>query len=350
MPQARIHVVAKNVEVLRTRIYPELVSMLPDIGMCGGGKHNTPAHHRIMLFTADSLHHSDGKADIMIGDESHQLCADRAAARLAIYDDSRNYGLSATHDMRLDGKDMRAEAIFGPILHTITYQEAQAHQMVVPIEVHWSDVHMDRDPAEDIEDPVKRKKICYWRNDTRNQIIADRVRTFGPDVQVLITTEVIEHALALKQLLPEYELVYSENGIDPGSKLYFVNQGLMSRDDEPLTLERRRRITQDFERGTCKKVICTTVFNVGVSFNHLAVLCRADGGGSPVGDTQIPGRASRIDEGKEKALILDFKDQFSQGCKVRAGKRRNNYLQHGWVQVDPVDTLAHVPPQHRLNR
>ena len=48
-------------------------------------------------------------------DESHLACADRAAERLAVYERARMFGLSASHDLRIDGKDFRGEQIFGPV-------------------------------------------------------------------------------------------------------------------------------------------------------------------------------------------------------------------------------------------
>ncbi len=56
--------------MLRERLYPEICRYLPDVGIVGGGKRSKG--HRVMLYTFDSLHHSDGKADLLLCDEVHQ--------------------------------------------------------------------------------------------------------------------------------------------------------------------------------------------------------------------------------------------------------------------------------------
>ena len=84
-----------------------------------------------------------------------------------------------------------------------------------------------------------------------------------------------------------------------------------------------------------KKVIATTVWNVGVSFNALEVLIRADGGGSPINDIQIPGRVSRISEGKTHGIVHDYLDQFNSSFRSRAKKRSSTYAKNSWEQVMP---------------
>ena len=97
--------------------------------------------------------------------------------------------------------------------------------------------------------------------------------------------------------------------------------------------ERRTRLTKDFESGILKKVIATTVWNVGVSFNKLAVLIRADAGASQISDIQIPGRVSRTAEGKEFGIVHDYLDEFSKHFKTRARGRMKVYTEHGWESM-----------------
>ena len=350
LPKAKFHVTTDRVSVLRDRIYPELCMILPDVGIVGGGKRLTG--HRVMLYTFDSLHKSTFDADILIVDEVHEAAGDVVSANLARYDCSINFGLSATHDMRLDNKDMRVEAMFGPIVYSIPYEEAKDHGLVVPIEVYWTDVIMGVNPAEGIDDPVEKKRAAYWRNTVRNEIIAKNARKDQElGLQQLITCETVEHAFALKQLLPDFEVVYSEGGITPNDQRYFQRQGLWPEGHEPMTPERKQMLTKLFERGKLRQAIVTTVWNVGVSFNFLDMLNRADGGGSPIMDTQIPGRTSRInpeDAGKTVGKVRDYLDQFDQGCRQRAGRRKHNYESHGWKQHLPERFNDGRSPQMRL--
>lgn len=331
-PRARIHVVSKRVPVLRNRIYPELAQMIPNVGIVGGGlKIND---RRVQLYTVDSLNHSTGNADILIVDECHEACSDVSASELAKYDRSVNFGLSATHDMRIDGKDFRAEALFGPIVFEMGYEEAKQHGMVSPIRVYWREVNLPMDPCDGITDLAEKKRWGIWRNEYRNNMIAEDARRYGNDEQVLITCEVIEHALNLKKLLPEFELVYSENGVKPSDQKYFDRMGIWPKGETPMTRERRDKLTSDFEKGRAKKVIATTVWNVGVDFRQLAVLIRGDAGGSPIMDTQIPGRTSRLHADKDYGIVHDYRDNFNNGFKLKSGNRRTNYDKNNWLQLE----------------
>jgi|TARA_R110000824_G_scaffold304281_5_gene492105 superfamily II DNA or RNA helicase len=332
LPKARIDVVTTRVSVLRDRIFPELSQLCGDVGIVGGGKRRIG--RRIMCYTAGSMHHAKGDADILFGDECHELGADRASQNLMRWDMSRNFGLSASHDKRIDGKDLRVEGIFGPVVHKVDYQTAQQDGLVAPIDVIWSNVVMDYDPCSGRYD-VEKKRRGIWCNQVRNSVIAEDARKYGDDQQVLITCETIQHAVNLKALLPEYTLVYREGGLTYADRARYARQGLIESDERLMNLKRRIWLTKQFEKGELKKVICTTVWNVGVSFNNLEVLIRADAGGSPVNDVQIPGRVSRINDGKDHGIVHDYLDQFNSGFKLRAKKRSKTYKENSWEQDFP---------------
>jgi superfamily II DNA or RNA helicase len=105
-----------------------------------------------------------------------------------------------------------------------------------------------------------------------------------------------------------------------------------------MDVDRRIQLTQDFEKGRLKKVICTTVWNVGVSFNQLTVLIRAAGGSSVIGDIQIPGRVSRVAEGKEYGIVHDYRDQFNPKMASQAKGRESTYVAMGFEQIKPPTT------------
>jgi superfamily II DNA or RNA helicase len=334
LPKARIDVVTRRVSVLRDRIYPELVQMVGDVGIVGGGKNTR--NKRVMCYTVGSMRHAKASdCDILFGDECHELAADQAAAELVRWQNSRNYGLSASHDMRYDGKDLRMHGIFGPVVFEVDYAQAQAANMVVPIKVIWSRVVMDYDPCGNYED-VEKKRHGFWRNEWRNTVIAEDARRYDEDTQVLITVETLEHAMNLKKLLPEYTLVYMENGLSSADRERYAKKGFCKSSEPLMDLDRRQQLTKDFETGKLKKVICTTVWNVGVSFNNLAVLIRADGGGSAINDIQIPGRVSRTAANKDCGVVHDYLDQFNPGYKTRARNRAKTYEQNRWEQVFPM--------------
>ena len=336
LPYATVDVVTRRVAVLRDRIYPELVQMVGDVGIVGGGMN--VRNKRVMCYTVGSMRHSPATADILIGDEVHELGADHSAAQLTRWQNSRNFGFSASQDLRWDGKDLRMHGIFGPVIFNVGYSQAQEANMVVPIRIIWQSVVMDYDPCFGWVD-VEKKRNGIWCNDYRNSVIAADAKSYADDVQVLITVDTLEHAMNLKRLLPDFTLVYMENGLSARVRDLYARQGFCASDEPLLDLVRRQRLTKEFESGKLKKVICTTVWNVGVSFNSLAVLIRADGGGSAINDVQIPGRVSRIDDGKDCGIVRDYLDQFNIGFRRRAAGRAKSYARNKWEQVFPRATM-----------
>lgn len=336
-PKAKIDVVSKRVPVLRDRIYPELVSMVGDVGIVGGSKNIR--NRRVMCYTAGSLKHSPATADILIGDECHELAADNASEELLRWQNSRNYGFSASHDVRADNKDLRLEGIFGPIVYRVPYQTAQASGLVVPIKIKWTSVRLDYNPCRGLEsdDVVKRKRVGIWQNDVRNIIIADDARRYDKDTQVLITVDTITQAFHLKKLLPEFTLVYADEGLSEAELNAYKQQGFCSKSEPLMDFARKKMLTKQFESGQLKKVIATTVWNVGVSFNSLSVLIRGSAGSSAIDSTQIPGRVSRIASGKSSGIIHDYLDEFDTGFNRQARKRSKIYAQHGWQQEFPPE-------------
>jgi superfamily II DNA or RNA helicase len=336
LPKARIDIVTRRVSVLRDRIYPELCQLCGDVGIVGGGKRRIG--RRIMLYTAGSMHHAEGDADILFGDECHELAADNASKSLMRWDASRNFGLSATHDKRIDGKDLRVEAIFGPVVHKVDYKTAQQQGLVLPICVNWSNVVMDYDPCSGRYD-VEKKRHGIWCNQVRNNVIAEDARKYDDDIQTLITCETLQHAVNLKALLPDFTLMYREGSLTYQDRAKYARRGLIDQNERLMNIKRRIWLTKQFEKGDLKKVICTTVWNVGVSFNNLQVLIRADAGGSPINDIQIPGRVSRIAEGKKHGIVHDYLDQFNSTFKRRAKGRSKTYKENSWRQNFPREGL-----------
>ena len=147
---------------------------------------------------------------------------------------------------------------------------------------------MDYDPAEDTVD-TEKMRLGLWTNDYRNDLIAKDAKRYDDKTQVLIVCETLEHAVHLKSRLTNFKLAYRENGMSATDRRHYVGNGLLSPSEPMMTVERRAQLTKAFTDGRLRKVICTTIWNVGVDFPKLGVLIRADGTSSAIGSTQIPG-------------------------------------------------------------
>ena len=333
-PHAKIDVVTKRKDVVG-RIVNLMTRYVPSVGQVGGGKKQQD--RRVTVYTADSMHHSDFDADILLADEAHELMTDRLAELLGRYWNSRNYCFTATPDMRLDNAHYRMEGLFGPRIFRMTQQEAEEHQLVTPVIVHWLDVNPGVDPAAPYQQIVSQKRHGIWRNPWRNQAIAATAKAYLRDeLQVLILVDTVEHALYLRQELPEATLCYSEGALASDAKrTRYVRAGMLA-EDERMTCQRRLELRQQFERRERMCIIATGVWSTGVSFDSLNVLIRGDGGDSDTFNVQIPGRVCRVDpeSGKQSGILVDVNDLWNSKFLGRSQNRRRAYHKRGWTQYD----------------
>ena len=335
-PKCRIVVTTRFSAPLED-LFHNLSRYLPSVGIYYSRKKKQG--ERVMCYSAGCLHHVDPKkTDILIADEVHELATDNMFSKFSLFRTSRMYGLSANFDDRFDNADFELEGIFGPLIAQLTYEEGVANDMIVPINVYWRNMKMDRNPCGDMKD-IAKMRHGIWRNEWRNAQIAEDARTF-PDDQVLITVKTFEHACHLKKLLPEFTLCYAPNDDKEGDIDKYVKWGLLDKDEPRMTYDRLQMLKKRFEKGDLKKVIATTVWNRGVNFKKLQVLIRGDAGSSAIDDTQIPGRLSRTveDMDKECGFLIDYLDQFDLSFSRRSSKRKQDYLGKSWAQIMPEDS------------
>lgn len=333
--QCNIAVVTKFASVLEDR-YHQLNQMLPSVGIYHSKKKKQG--RRVMVVSSGCLHHFDPKDfDVLIADEHHELATAKMFGVFAQWRRNRMYGFSANFKDRMDGADFELEGIFGPLVAKMTYEEAVEHGMIVPIHVYWRNVLMDTNPAAGMEG-VPRLRHGIWRNEYRNELIANDAKCF-PDDQVLITVKTLDHACHLKKLLPDYEMCYAPSELYEEKLDMYYRWGLIPRDEPIMTDDRLRRLKKNFESGKLKKAIATSVWNRGVNFHQLQVLIRGDASSSAIDDTQIPGRMSRITDTIDKkcGILIDYKDQFDDNLRRKAAARKRDYKAKGWLQIEPDD-------------
>ena len=358
-PKARIDIAVPDVDNAQ-KTWRHLSRYSPNVGLIGGGG---KTHGRVTVFVGPSLHHAKLDADILFVDEVHKFMADNLAAKLGVVTAGTEqhpgpvcFGFSATPRGRRDGTDARLEGLFGPVVYRMAWPEATRLGLVAPIRVEW--LHVANGPVVPdgpvvprslgYEDINARKRHLLWRNVSRNTLIADRARAVPAGEQVLIMVEKIEHALCLKKLLPDFELVYGQHDVD--KFLRYERQGDVDVDFEQMTPALRQRRREAFETGELRRVIATDVWATGVSFDALSVLFRGDGRESPILDEQIPGRVSRAHADKPAALVVDCDDAFDARLKLAASKRAKNYEEKSWSQSRPDAATTPPRPQTRPRR
>jgi superfamily II DNA or RNA helicase len=329
-PKLWIVICTRRSDVMRS-IY-ERVSKKVSLSEIGavGGKYNNP--NRITVCTAKSLKKTPyGKCELLLYDEVHEAAAPETSKMIAAFTKARRFGFSASPKGRSDGSDRLTEAMFGPVICEVSYQDAQAKGAVAKIDVHAYPVHGS--PV-DMEQHVARMRHGIWRNDIRNRIVVATASQHAlQGKQTLIIVDKVEHALRLRKYLPQWPVVYGS--ITDEKRKMFVRWGLMQTNEQPITLEQRDHYRRQFEAGNLRFAIATGVWNTGVDFKHLDVLARADGGAGEILNTQTPGRLSRGKHG----LLLDYKDGFDEKFHDRWKRRMSTYRGKGWIIQDmPLPT------------
>lgn len=272
------------------------------------------------------------EVDIFIYDEVHRAAA--PCTRDAIYTcrNARMYGFSASPTGRADGADLETQAMFGPQIARLSYEEVQKTGSIVPMlvfKVACSDL-----PPITAMTSLSVERNGLWRNSYRNQRISDMVAWLGEhfdkDQQILISVKSVEHAVYLGRYLPDFTLVYGS--MDADKRARWERDGLLQPGIHPLTSNAREQHRQDFRAGKLRRVIATSVWSTGVDFPSLNVVIRADGQGSTIQGTQIPGRATRSNDGKKAyGILIDFADEFHPTLGRRAESRFRLYRKKGWA-------------------
>lgn len=339
-PRAKFDIIVKPTDVA-ARIVRQLTRTIPNVGQVGKGK--LRKGDRVTVYSAMSAHRAQNSdADFLIGDEIHQLMTSEIARSMAqSWRFTRNFGLTATPDGRLDGAHAQLELFFGPKIFELSYQEAMELGLVVPIHVRWIPIRLTHNPAEN-RSGITAQRWGIWRNQDRNREIAEDVRRNYPDpnTQILILTATVEHAIMLWQFLPEFALCHGESITDDDIERYKRNN-LLPQNFVPVDSARREYLRDNFSAGTIKRVIATDVWSTGVDFAQLQVLYRADARESSILDTQGPCRVSRVspETGKSYGEVVDCCDFWDRSFKRKSESRKRNYQAHGWTQDWPTGRI-----------
>lgn len=343
-PDANIIITSPSAALLSSG-YRRIREVCTDVGRVGGG-HCEPK--RVTLSTIQSLMRAPIKeCDILLVDESHRVCAPLASKNVAkVRNAVKYFGMTATPEGGSDGAELVAEALLGPPIYSIEYAEAAEAGLVSKLKVALLEMGRDECPtvvSTRFSQRVARKRHGYWRNHIRNTKLAwatnhvPALMGLHGDLQKLVLVETLEHALHLKKLLPDFQLVYGT--LSKEQRLRFTEAGLLPKDHVSLTPKIKERLLQDFETGVCRKVIATGCWGEGVDFVHLDVLVNASGAASSIATVQWSGRNSRKYEGKQFGLIIDSHDNWDTWAHRRAGERVKVYRQKGWEVLKVAELL-----------
>lgn len=347
-PNARIVFCAPNQETVRT-LHRYIQERLGDnVGQVGAGRRHT---RRVTVSTYDSVLHVDqiDKCDIFIADECHRA-ASKSYARdfAAIQSPLKRFGLTATPDGRFDKAEWLIEGLFGPVRVNLAYQDSVTTGSVLPI--HVLAVENPYGPAPDQIDAcaqqVKKDRLALWRNVGRNELIAEVTETLRgkyQDPQALILVDKIEHALVLKQMLPDYVLFHGD--LDQ-ARVEKLTRQLGNIEGFLMPQSQRQAMLRQFETGELRRVIGTAILGTGVSANECQIVTIAGGSGATISFRQSIGRASRKADGKTHATAVVPMDTFHKSYRARSLKLLGSARKEGHtiVKLEPHEVAQWHPP------
>lgn len=353
-PTLNILITTDSISVVETA-YRYLCEQLPgQVGILTGNKDTTNGK-RIIVCSAKSICKiSPERCHLLLVDEAHFLGPGVTSQEIMKFCFCRRFGFTAT-PYRGDGSQLVMESIVGPTVLKMEYSEGVENGIVVPMKyamlpcTWFPSVCHKKDIGE-----ITLKRFCYWRNTARNRLIADFINRFhkiAPDAQILCIVATIEHALSLLTLLPWMKLVYAEGQDFKGMDEKFPKDKYPNLDIEKLKMSPKQlRIARAaFAKGTLKFVIGTFTLKQGVSADNLRLVVRGDGSTSDVLGIQIPGRLSRLAEGKDFGYLVDIDDTGCAWAKFRAEKREKQYMSQKWTKITPEDILHDFAGQATTN-
>ena len=205
---ANILIVTKAASVVES-LYKDISNELGKdaVGLIKGGTSAREENKRVRVSTTKSIQRANIiKADILIFDEVHNV-GDNAIGDSLIMSgtEARMFGFSASM-YRGDKAYQIIQGLFGKEIATLTYQEGVDHGVVTKIDaimVPYTGPKINPTGLSYVDNPR-----FYWANKHRNQLIADTVREIPDNLQTLIMVDTLEHAINLKQLLPEYTVIH----------------------------------------------------------------------------------------------------------------------------------------------
>lgn len=353
-PTLRILVCTSSTMVVST-LYEYLCKQVPgEVGIIKNGK-DTSHNKRVVVSTLRSINKIPPEGpQLVICDECHDVGATKSGQDLMKFCFARRFGLTAS-PIRNDGSAIVMESIFGPIIMTMTYEEAQEAGMVTPMKYTMLKCNWVPNICHNLDlNEVLMKRYGYWQNTVRNRTIAkfvNEVHQANREAQILIIVATLEHAIALHQHLPWFKV--ASYG---GSDLKEVARHFKKEKYPDLNLSQYKMTQKQldimraaFAKGTLRFVISTLVFRQGVSFDNLRVLVRADGATSEIMGIQIPGRLARLHEGKDYGYLIDITDEGCVWTEKRAICREGLYKRQNWTKIKPEDVIHDLSATASVN-
>ena len=323
--------------------WEELTRFLPDrdVGIVMSGKRKFSDD--VQVITLDSLHLlNPDDVGILIVDEVHTAASDSRSDVISRFRNAVRWGVSATPNGRFDGGDALTEGLFGPVVCTRTYQDAVRLGALVPIEVYWVKApkpHIGMQYYSAYKTRDAKIKAAIVNNPEYSRLVASIMTAIPEDMSAICFTQWVRQMANIHANCPSISYVHAQTDEGVGTI-------------KPIKANERKAIYESVRNGDVKKIFATYCWRQGVDFPALDIVVNASGGSSDITAKQIPGRASRRADGKDKAYVVDFIHEWdvdSSSGRDKPGPllssdyaRRRSYKELGFEQ-HYVDTAMELP-------
>jgi superfamily II DNA or RNA helicase len=225
---------------------------------------------------------------LLICDEPHALVTDARSAAIASFSNARKYALGATLTGRFDKKDRLLIGLFGPVLSSVSYEQAVRWKAISPLKVVMIDVpfSMDDVPGE---------------NPRRSTVIK---MMLGQSMRMVkILRQMFERAIP-----PHWQtmvFIEDEKQADFLFDKVFEGEGVIAMAKKMKDKERKEK-TAAIASGKFLRVLASKIYIQGLTFPGLKILINMVAAGAGTGSIQKPGRLLQILPGKHYGVLVDI--------------------------------------------
>jgi superfamily II DNA or RNA helicase len=301
----------------------ELQMAMPDrdVGCVMSGKNKFTDD--VMCVSIDSMHRIDqDRVGVLIIDEVHSVgSSSRSTAAITGSPKAIRWGLSATPTGRSDGSDAVTVSVTGPVVSSRSYQDGVDIGALVPITVFLVPAPRPKYWAANWEtDNQAATRSGITENVDMYRLLAQLSSRIPPDMQTLFMGPHVENIDRLLEFVPDMPYVHGTMREEQIVEREFTRVG-------PVSKRERKERYKEMESGFLKRCASTYVYKQGVDFPGLEVVVAFGGGSSEIVHTQVPGRASRSIEGKDRAYLIDFIhpwDSYEEPGQAPGKKRKRH--------------------------
>lgn len=327
-PNAKIIVTSKKKSVVR-RLFDGLTEYLKpiehEIGIYYGPKKN---ERRITVCSEALLDSFDtSQVRLLIHDEVHNSSGQQIALAVTAYIIAAKVGFSGTIDRHARLKFI--EAMYGPVVDTISDEEAESLDRVAKVKVYVLKTHKGPDVSDMNELTLERHGVT--NNHQRNKLAGQVSRAIPQGIQVIIFVRTIAH---IDVLMDKY--------LPPGFVVYHGQLG----DTE------RRDIETRLCSGEITRLIANDALSEGVDTTHVKVILEWGWSTTDQTVSQRGGRARRKAKGKNIGIVVTPSDDWEipteldgvskdNPMKMKRVNRVSNYSKRGW-EVVKVDQISQI--------